>query len=90
MDLGTFATNHPVLQPELSDGDSPESFKVASSLGSSPSSGSTDVEQGTGVIREGVNVSVVSGMDLPKGRVLKAVPKYGSPVQRKSISAKDM
>jgi hypothetical protein len=82
------------LQPELSDGDSPESFKVASSLGSSPSYASTDVEQGTGVIRLGEKVSVVSGMDLRTAKVMMAVPvrasKYGSPVQRKPISAKEM
>jgi hypothetical protein len=79
--------SHPALQPDSSDGEPHLSFKVASSLGSTPSTLAAEFEIGTGVIVEGEIVSSVSGMDLGEAKPISVIPvrgasKDGSPVQR--------
>lgn len=76
---------HPILQPESSDGESPESFEVASSLGT-PSTLGGEFESGTAAMIEGEIVNSVPEMDLGKAKPINAIPvrasKDGGSIQR--------
>lgn len=87
IDSDSSLPSHPALQPDSSDGESHLSFKVASSLSSTPSTLAAEFEIGTGVIIEGEIVSSVTRMDLGKAKPVSVIPvraasKDGSPVQR--------
>lgn len=75
---------HPVLQPEAPGGDSPESFKPTSSLGT-PSTISGEIEQGTAIVVKGERVKAVSGMDFKDATPTTVIPirasKDGNPSQ---------